>query len=303
VEDAVKQLSEWLSLNIKQLIGYIRLMRIINSVMMGIAVIVAAVLTEINVIHGGYMPNLFFGFLTGFFLTAASMVINDYYDREIDAINEPTRPIPSNLVKPRNALVFAAILTILGLTAGLLTSKTARLECFLTALIFWLISVVYATFGKKTGFPGNLLVSACVSAPFIYGSLATVGAVRGRIWVFVAMVFLSNTGREITKGIVDVQGDKVQNVKTLAVLFGEQKAAKVAALFYILAVALTPIPPLLNMVSFWFIPLVTVTDLGLVTSSLKLLKDYTRENAKKVKNQVLGWFLTGLLAFIAGSVP
>ena len=285
----------------KKLVGYIRLIRPINCIMMGIAVIVGAVLADASVICGSYQQNLFFGFLTGFLLTAASMVINDYYDREIDAINEPSRPIPSGLIKPRNALFYAAILTFLGLTAGFLTSKTATLQCFLTAAFFWLISVIYATFGKKTGFPGNLLVSVCVSAPFIYGSLATVGTIRANSLIFVSMVFLSNTGREITKGIVDVQGDKARNVKTLAVLYGEPKAAKVAVLFYILAVALTPIPPILSLVSFWFIPLVAITNIGLMTSSVKLLKDCNRENAKKVKNQVLGWFLTGLLAFIAGS--
>lgn len=270
--------------------------------MMGIAVIVGAVLADVSVIYGYYLPNLLFGFLTGFLLTATSMVLNDYYDREIDSINEPTRPIPSGLIKPRNALAFAAVLTALGLTAGFLTSKTATIQCFLTATVFWLISVVYATFGKKTGFPGNLMVSACVSAPFIYGSLATTGVIKESIWIFVSMVFLSNTGREITKGIVDVQGDKAQNVKTLAALYGERRAAEAAALFYLLATALTPIPPLLGIVSFWFIPLVAITDIGLIASSAKLLKDYSRENAKKLKNQVLGWFLTGLLAFMAGSL-
>ncbi len=278
-------------------------MRPINCLMMGIAVIVGAVLADVSVIYGNYLLNLFFGFLTGFLLTAASMVINDYYDREIDAINEPMRPIPSGLIKPRDALVFAAILTVLGLAAGFLTSKTVTLQCFLTAAIFWLISVIYATFGKKTGFPGNLLVSTCVSAPFIYGSLATLGTVKENCWIFISMVFLSNTGREITKGIADVEGDRTLNVKTLAVLFGRQKAAVVASIFYLSAVALTPLPPALNLVSVWFIPIVAITDTGLVLSSISILRDYSEGNAKKVKTHVLIWFFIGLIAFVAGSLP
>jgi geranylgeranylglycerol-phosphate geranylgeranyltransferase len=116
------------------------------------------------------------------------------------------------------------------------------------------------------------------------------------------MAFLSNTGREITKGIVDVQGDKAQNVKTLAVSFGERKAAIIAVIFYISAVLLSPIPWLLNLVSFWFIPLVIVTDFGFVASSSMLLKDYSRKNARKIKNIVLLWFIIGLLAFIVGTM-
>lgn len=283
-----------------KLAGYLRLMRPINCLMMGFAVIVGAALTNSNAL-GNHWPNLIYGFLTSFLLTAASMVINDYYDREIDAINEPLRPIPSGLIKPKEALAFAILLTLLGLTASLLTSAKAKALCFVTALIFWLVSASYVTVGKRTGLLGNLMVSACVSAPFIYGSLAVANEVKGNIWIFVSMVFLSNTGREITKGIVDVEGDRARNVKTVAVRHGEHTAALAASVLYLLAVMLTPLPPLLNLVSVWFIPLIAITDAGLVASSIKLSKNYSRENAKKVKNQILAWFFIGLIAFLVGS--
>ncbi|MEM2394593.1 MAG: geranylgeranylglycerol-phosphate geranylgeranyltransferase, partial [Candidatus Bathyarchaeia archaeon] len=266
----------------------------------GFAVIVGAAVVNSNLLAVP-LQNLFFGFLTGFLLTAASMVINDYYDREIDAVNEPSRPIPSGLIKPGEALVFAFLLSILGFTTAFLTN-TPPAACFATALLFWLISVTYVTFGKRTGLLGNFLVSACVSAPFIYGSLAAVNEVRLKIWIFILMVFLANTGREITKGIVDVQGDRAMNVKTLAVRYGERKAALAAVAFYLSAVALTPLPPLLNLVSVWFIPLALITDAGFAMSSFMLLKDYSKVNAKRVKNHVLVWFLTGLLAFMGGSL-
>ncbi len=285
----------------KKLAGYLRLMRPINCLMMGFAVIVGATLANSNAFVS-YLPNLVYGFLTGFLLTAASMVINDYYDREIDAINEPSRPIPSGLIKPKEALTFAILLTLLGLTASLLTSTNAVAPCFATALIFWLISASYVTVGKQTGLLGNLLVSACVSAPFFYGSLAVANEVKGNIWIFVSMVFLSNTGREITKGIVDMEGDKARNVKTVAVRHGERTAALAASVLYLLAVMFTPLPPILNFVSVWFIPLVAITDVGLVASSINLLRDYSRENARKIKNQILAWFLIGLIAFLVGSL-
>ena len=73
--------------------------------------------------------------------------------------------------------------------------------------------------------------------------------------IFASIAFLPNTGREITKGIVDVKGDEMQNVKTIAVRYREKTAAVAAALFYLSAVLLSPIPWLLNLVSLWFIPL------------------------------------------------
>ncbi|MEM2975492.1 MAG: geranylgeranylglycerol-phosphate geranylgeranyltransferase [Candidatus Bathyarchaeia archaeon] len=281
--------------------GFVRLMRPINCLMMGFAVIVGATVANSKALVDS-LSSLVYGFFTGFLLTAAAMAINDYYDREIDAINEPSRPIPSGVIKPWEALSFSLLLTALGLGSAVLTSlTTASFLCFLTALIFWLISLAYATAGKQTGLLGNFLVSACVSAPFIYGSLAVTSNVQLNILIFASMVFLSNTGREITKGIVDIEGDRTRNIKTLAVRYGPRKAAITATTFYLMAVALTPLPPILNLVAFWFIPLVTITDVGLLASSIMLLMDYSKVKARKVKNQVLFWFFIGLIAFVVGS--
>ena len=276
--------------------GYLRLMRPVNCLMMGVGVIVGTALVSPHDLGISWL-NLVYGFVTGFALTGASMAINDYYDREIDAVNEPNRPIPSGLVKQREALTFAFVLTAIGFAAACLTN----VFCFAVAVFAWLVFVAYTTVGKRSGLPGNFLVSICVAIPFIYGSAAIVSKVELNALAFASMGFLSNTGREVTKGIVDVKGDEMRNVKTLAVRYGQKNAAIAATIFYLLAVLLTPIPWLLNLVSFWFIPLVAVTDFGLVASSLLLLKDYSRENARKIKNIVLLWFIVGLLAFVAGA--
>jgi geranylgeranylglycerol-phosphate geranylgeranyltransferase len=162
--------------------------------------------------------------------------------------------------------------------------------------------VAYTTVGKRSGLPGNFLVSICVSIPFIYGSYTVAGAIETNVLICAFIVFLSITGREVTKGIVDVKGDKMQNVKTVAVRYGEKTAAVTATLFYLSAVSLSPIPWLLNLVSFWFIPFVAVTDFGLVASSFMLLNDYSRKNARKVKNIALLWFIFALLAFVVGAL-
>jgi len=265
--------------------------------MMGFAVVVGAALANPSVLSDFWL-NLIYGFVTGFMLTAASMAINDYYDRQIDAINEPNRPIPSGLIKPRQALALAFILTAIGFIAALL----ANLLCLVIAIIAWMVFVTYTTVGKRTGLPGNFLVSTCVAIPFIYGSAATLNSLSLNVLLFALMAFLSNTGREITKGIVDVEGDKNKNIQTLAVRFGERIAAVAAVLFYLSAVVLSPIPLLLNFVSLLFIPIVAVTDFGLIVSSSMLLKNHSRENAKKIKKTVLLSLLIGLLAFFIGAI-
>jgi geranylgeranylglycerol-phosphate geranylgeranyltransferase len=262
---------------------------------MGFAVFVGAVLADPQFFNAAWLGVLY-GFLTGFTLTAAAMTINDYYDRAIDAINEPSRPIPSGMVSAQEALAFVFVLSAVGFVFAYLTSVL----CLVVAIVSWVVVVTYVTIGKRSGLPGNLLVSTCVAIPFIYGSIIVLSQVPLSVLLFTLMAFLSNTGREITKGIVDVKGDKAEGIKTLAVRYGEKSAAVVASLFYVSAVALTPLPWILSLVSFWFIPLVLVTDVGLVASSALLFRDYSRENARKIKKLVLLLFVVGLLAYVIG---
>lgn len=277
--------------------GFIRLMRPVNCIMMGFAVFVGAVLAAPQLGSLNWL-NIMLGFLTGFTFCAAAMVINDYYDRKIDAINEPHRPIPSGTVKPKEALAFVGVLSVVGFLFAIFVS----LLCFAVAAASLAITVTYITVGKRSGLPGNFLVSVCVAIPFIYGSITAIGTVGLNVVLFASMAFLSNTGREITKGIVDVKGDSAEGVKTLAVRFGEKNAAVVAVAFFIFAVVLTPVTWVLGLVGIWFIPFVLVTDVGLILCSALLLRDHSREKARRIKKVVLYLFLVGLLAYIFGVI-
>jgi len=223
------------------------------------------------------------------------MAINDYFDRFIDAINEPNRPIPRGVVKPLEALFYAAFLAIIGFVAALLTN----LLSLFVAIVSWALFSTYTIKGKRMGFIGNLMVSGCVATPFIYGGIVIDKFNLNNLF-FASMAFLSNTGREVTKGIVDVSGDKIHEVKTLAVLMGEKTAAYVASILYLSAVGLSLIPWALELVSLRYLTLVAITDLGFMVSSISLLRRPSRENARRVKQMVLVWMLLGLIAFLLG---
>ncbi len=282
---------------VRKISGLVRLIRPINCSMMGFAVFVGIVLTSPQFLTTGGL-YVIYGFGTGFLLTGASMIINDYYDKEIDAINEPNRPIPSGIITAHEALLSFFVLSVL----GLLLAYFVSVLCLLVAVFSWIVVITYVTFGKRMGLVGNLLVSTCVAIPFIYGSLTAANQIELNVFLFALMAFLSNTGREITKGIVDIEGDAAANIKTIAVRFGKKIAAITSALFYVSAVGLTPIPWILGLVSFWFIPLVLITDFGLVASSFLLLRNFSRENARRIKNWVLLLFLIGLLAYVIGVI-
>lgn len=273
----------------------IEIMRPVNSIMVGLAIIVGAVITGgLSIISS--FPTLVFAFLTGFTLTGASMVINDYYDQKIDAVNEPQRPIPSGRVTPKEALALTGFLSLVGLGASYLVS----IQTLGIALFGWVMLMTYSVWGKRTGFLGNIMVSTCVSLPFIYGGALMGNTGQGLIYSLIAL--LTNTGREITKGIVDIEGDSRSGIKTIAVTKGDKNAAYVAIMFYLAAIIVSVLPVFFDMVSIWYMPFVAVTDLGLMYVSYSLSNNHSRENSRSMKKIVLYLMLIGMIGFAVGNL-
>jgi len=273
--------------------GFFEIIRPINCLMIGFGVVIGEIMA-LNC-RLTLIPALV-GFLVAFFLMAATMVMNDYYDVEIDMVNNPGRPIPSGLVSPREALSYSFLLSIIGLVFAALTN----LSGFTVAAFALGLMMYYNTRGKRTGFFGNVLVSVCVALPFVYGGIV-VESVKPVLGIFSTMAFLSNLGREVTKGVMDIDGDALKGIKTVAVLHGSSMASRISVLFFASAVLISPIPVVFGMVSTLYIPVVAIADVGFIASSIFLVNDPSRRNAKTVKSLALIWMSIGLAAFVAGS--
>ena len=279
-----------------KVLGLTRLLRPVNCIMMGLAVLTGEAIACGTL----YLYPSLLGFATAFTLTGASMVTNDYWDRSADAVNAPDRPIASGLISTSLALSYASILILVGLSSALLTGVLS----FLIAVASLSISLLYNYRGKKFGLLGNFMVSACIAIPLVYGGFLHVGVASSfglvRLLFFDLMVFLAITGREVNKGMADVEGDKLSWVRTIAIRFGLRTAAFAAAGFYLSAVAMSIFPWLLELVPWTYLPLVAAADAGFIASSFILLRDYSKESALRVKKMVLMWMLLGLLAFATG---
>lgn len=278
--------------------AFIELIRPLNSFMTGFAVVVAlSIATRGKLFTVIPIPSIMYGFLVGFLIAASSMVFNDYFDREIDSINIPKRPIPRGDIKAEIALIYAVVLGLL----GILFASLINIYCLLIAVTGLLTSITYSCWGKRLGILGNMMVSFCVILPFIFAQ-TLLGRVVPVLVVFMLIVFLANTGREIVKGIADVVGDLARGVRTVAVVYGEKTAARLASIFYILAVALTPIPVTLGIVNLLYIPLILIVDLGFIISAITIMRDYRRITALREKRKTLILMLLGLVAFMIGTL-
>src|SRR5712691_9808845 len=272
--------------------AYLTLVRPPNTIMIGLAVVIG------EAIGLGKLPGLreaVFGFLTASLMMAGTMVANDVYDVEIDKVNSPQRPLPSGTVKTGDATLLAVALSV----AAMGFSALLGLWTFLTALLALALMVYYNTKGKKTGLIGNAVVSFNVALPFFYGGLA-VSKISPLLFIFSVVAFLANFGREVAKGIVDVKGDSLRQVRTLAVVRGTKVAASASAALFVIAVLLSFLPPFLESISWLYYPPVIVADVGFLYSSYRLMSNQTPENIRSVKGHVLLWMLLGLVGFLLG---
>ena len=203
---------------------------------MGIAAAVLSVAVGNTMAGGGGLPAWLL--LTTALVTAAGNVINDWFDRDIDSINKPGRPIPSGGVTPRAALVLYSVL--LAAMAACLTRLSAPQALWAGA---WAVLLhLYSWKAKRIFLAGNLLVSAVVSSAFLLGAFAAGDITAGVVPAIFTFFFVMS--RELVKDTEDIEGDRLCGARTVPVLSGPDRAlSAAAAILVLLAVAI----PLLYM--------------------------------------------------------
>jgi len=270
----------------------IKLIRIPNCILSGFGVIVGAFL------EGYYNPFILsLGFLVGFFITAYAMIINDYYDIEIDKVNAPNRPLASGKVKIKTALILAVLL----LVAGLAISALINLLSLAVAILFAFISYLYSWRFKRSGLIGNFLVASSMAIPFIYGSIISMkfGPLP---FILAGVAFFAGTSREIIKGISDVEGDKKKGVKTLTITKGAKKASAYAFTLMIIAVILSFLPLLYFKMWYVYLILILTVDFFMIKYTYGLIKNPDGKKAIYVKNRILLMMFGALLVFLISGV-
>jgi geranylgeranylglycerol-phosphate geranylgeranyltransferase len=236
--------------------GFFTITRPANSVIAGLAAIVAYLIATGTLVYGVILLMA-----VVIFITAAGNVINDYFDVEIDAINRPGRPIPSGMVSRNAALAWAGILFGVGLVICVFTTPL----CLGIAIFNTLILVAYAARLKSTPFFGNVAVSYLSASIFLFGgAFAGWHALLDMIPI-AAITFLAMLARELLKDAEDIEGDLAGGADTLPIRIGVRKTAMFAFACAIAAVAASMVPYLWW--GAWYLAGITVVDIVIIVSA------------------------------------
>jgi geranylgeranylglycerol-phosphate geranylgeranyltransferase len=233
------------------------------------------------------------GFLSVFSISASILVLNDYFDVETDKVNAPHRPIPSGSVSPFEALLLSIFLLVI----GLILSYSISITALLISIGLVIIGFLYNRKFKKSGLLGNLMVSFSVGMTFIYGGASIGLPFNKTVLLFAAIAALIDLGEEIAADAMDIKGDLLINSNSLAIKFGKDNALKLSGFIFLFVILLTLVPFIKDWFSIIYLIPISIMNIAIAYSSLRLLKSKNEEGRKYIRWIYLGGTF-GLLIFI-----
>jgi geranylgeranylglycerol-phosphate geranylgeranyltransferase len=228
-------------------------------------------------------------------ITSAGFSINDYFDRESDAVIKPKRPIPSGALSLKQVIAVSGVLFAVGLALAFLINWLS----FLILMVDCILLVIYSAFIKrKSGLAANVLVGLLVGTAFLYGE-ATVNQTISLISLSLYPICFGTIGGNILRDILSFEGDSKIGYPTLPKQIGNKGSIQIAALFFILTAILAPLPFFFQFFSIYYLSLIALWGILLVYSSIRLLTSQsTVENVRKYERIITMSMMLLILSLI-----
>lgn len=174
--------------------------------------------------------------LAGPMVCATSQAVNDWFDRHVDAINEPGRPIPSGRIPGRWGLYIALIWTAMSIEVAVTLGAWGFGAALFGLALAWAYSAPPIRL-KQNGWSGNAAVGLCYEGlPWFTAAAIMNGGAPG--WKITLIAVLYSAGAHGIMTLNDfksIEGDRRSNVRSLPVQLGPERAALLACVTMALA--------------------------------------------------------------------
>jgi 4-hydroxybenzoate polyprenyltransferase len=166
-------------------------------------------------------PAFYVSNLVTLFIMSASMAINDIVDYPIDKINNPTRPLITGEVTRAEAIILSATLFI---------STEILSFLYLPKSLYFILqfaianALLYTPILKRIPLIKNVACSGMIAfAPIFTGlSVINTNANIELLVILARLVFFGSLQIELLLDICDREGDKINRIRTIPVLFGKE---------------------------------------------------------------------------------
>ncbi len=274
---------------------YLEIMRPLNC-MFGALTPVIAVLTtyrfyELDLPFLELIRLIVLGYSIYFLVAGTGNIVNDIYDIEVDRVNRPNRVLPRGAMTIQQARNWVILLSIIAAILAFSISIPSGIVVF----IFILVGIIYAAKAKVAGVIGNFAVAISFSFGLVYGGFyaSPNGIIAPVIWFYFITAATLLAAREIIKGMEDVEGDQLRDVKTIARVYGLRTAAITAIILNSIGAIFFFAVWIFGWVGILFPYLMVPAIIAVLGSSMFLIRDH-----KNPKNQEYGSRLDKIGAFL-----
>ncbi|MCX7304284.1 MAG: chlorophyll synthase ChlG [Hyphomicrobiales bacterium] len=214
--------------------------------------------------------------LAGPLVCGTSQAVNDWYDREVDAINEPNRVIPSGRMPGRWGLYVAIANTFISLVVAWWLGPWVFGAAVVGLALAWAYSAPPLRL-KRSGWYGPGAVGLCYEGlPWFTAAAAAVGAFPGNhVVAFAVLYSIGAHGIMTLNDFKSVEGDRQTGLASLPATLGVERAARLACLIMGL-----PQLAVIGLLAHWGFPIqamiVAALLLGQVVCMARMLTDPLR---------------------------
>ena len=231
--------------------------------------------------------------LAGPLVCATSQAVNDWYDRHVDAINEPMRPIPSGRMPGQWGLYIAIIWTLVSILVSTVLGFWGFCAAVAGLLLAWAYSAPPLRL-KENGWWGN---AACgfsyEGIAWVTGAAVMAGGVvpDSRSLVLALLYSLGTHGIMTLNDFKAVEGDRQMGVRSLPVQLGVQTAARVAC-----AIMIASQVVVVALLLYWGKPVHAAAIVGLMAAQLLMMRRFLAS----VTERALWYSGFGVPLFVGG---
>lgn len=230
--------------------------------------------------------------LAGPMVCASSQAVNDWYDRHVDALNEPDRPIPSGRIPGKWGLYLAVIWSGLSLLLGLALGVWAFAATCLAVFLAWAYSAPPLRL-KLNGWWGNAAVGISYEGiSWFTGAAVLLGALPHPYILCLALAYSAGAHGIMTlNDFKSIEGDTRMGVRSLPVQLGPDRAAVLAC-----AVMIAAQLAVVFLLAWIGRPWHGVMIIGLICAQLLLMLDLLEDP----RGKAVWYSATGVTLFVLG---
>ena len=235
------------------------------------------------------------------FATAAGNAVNDYFDRDVDRVNRPDRPIPRGAVTARAGGVFSGLL-FLGAVAA---AAALPIVAVAIAVANLLALVAYTALFKGLPGVGNVVVAYLTGSTFLFGGAAVGQVTEPTVVVLFALAALATLSRELIKDVEDIAGDRAEGLRTLPIVAGGSAALRAGAAVLAVAVAASAVPYLMGTFGLAYVAVVLPADVVMLDAVRRSFADPGTAQRRLKRGMFLAAvaFIVGRAVEVIGGVP